>query len=144
MWRRGLAVGGVLCLVLVVVALSQDRRGPRGFGPPIDNVALLSMPEVQRELGLDDARQKQVGEWIGQTQEQLRAANSDINFAELGTATEEEREKVMGQWRAKTEGVMKQADEKLRSLLEPKQFERLLQLRWQREGVQAMLRDDIA
>jgi hypothetical protein len=74
MFRQGIAVGSVLSFILVLVAFSQERRGPGfagrggfGPGPGINNAMLLGMPEVQKELGLDDAKQKEVGEWVGKT-----------------------------------------------------------------------------
>lgn len=153
MVRQGIAVGSLLCLVLVLVAFSQERRGPGpggpggrgGFGPPgINNAMLLGMPEVQKEIGLDDAKQKEVGDWVGKTQEQMREAFSNINFQELQSLSNEERDKRMSDVRAKMDETTKQADEKLAKILNDKQLARLNQLKLQREGVQALQRDDIA
>jgi hypothetical protein len=152
MVRQGIAVGSLLCLVLVMVAFSQERRGPgpggpggRGpFGPGVNNAMLLGMPEVQKEIGLDDAKQKEVGEWVAKTQEQMRDAFSNINFQELQSLSNEERDQRMSDVRAKTDETIKQADEKLAKIIDAKQLARLNQLKLQREGVQALQRDDIA
>lgn len=144
MLRRGIAVGSLLCLILVLMAFSQDRRGPGRFGPGINNAMLLAMPEVQTELALEGDRKREATEWINKTQEQQREVFSGLNFQDLQNATPEEREKRMDEVRAKTDDVMKQADEKLAKILDAKQFARLSQLKLQREGVQALQRDDVA
>ena len=50
----------------------------------------------------------------------------------------------MAEMRAKSDAALQQSDEKLSKILDAKQLDRLNQLRLQREGVQALHRDDIA
>ena len=140
MGRRSLLAGGCLCVMFALVASSQERRGPGrgGFGiPPVNNVMLLGMPEVRQELGLDEAHQRQVQEWGARTQEQMQAAFASVNFQELQSLSDEEREKRMAEMRAKSDEAIQQSDQKLAKILDPKQLDRLNQLRLQREGVQA-------
>lgn len=154
MFRQGIAVGSLLSLVLVLMAFSQDRRGPGpagpggpggfGPGPGINNAMLLGMPEVQKEIGLEGAKQKEIGDWVAKTQEQIRDAFSSFNFQELPSLSEEEREKRLADMRSKTDAAVKQADEKLAKILDTKQLARLNQLKLQREGTQALQRDDVA
>ena len=96
MGHRSLVAGGCLCVMLALVTFSQERRGPGrgGFGtPPVNNVMLLGKPEVRQELGLDEARQRQVQEWGARTQEQMQAAFAGVSFQELQSLSDEEREK---------------------------------------------------
>lgn len=145
MWRYGLAVGSFLSAVLVLVAFSQDRPRPgRGFGPGVNNAMLLGMPEVQQELGLDDSHKRDVSEWAIRAQQSLRDVANGFDFQELQSLPQEERDKRLGDLRAKSDEVLKAADASLAKMLDVKQLERLNQLRLQREGVQALGRDDVA
>ena len=74
---------------------------------PPSNVMLVAAPEVQTELALTDAQQKRVGELQGEMQEQMRASFSGINFQELGSLSEEERNKRFADMRTKSEAAMK-------------------------------------
>lgn len=151
MWR-GLAIASFLCAVIVLVAFSQERRGPGrgGFGPGgpggprVNNPMLLALPEVQKELSITDAQQKRLTEWTSRTQDQLQAAMSGFSFSDFDSATEQEREKLQTRMRDKSDEALKQSDEKLATILDAKQLERLSQLRLQREGIQSLNREDVA
>lgn len=140
-----------LCAVVVLVAFSQERRWPgRGFGPGgpggprVNNPMLLALPDVQKELAVTAAQEKQLSEWSSQTQDLLQVAISGFSFAEFDNASDEQRDKLQAQMRAKSDDALKQSDEKLATILDARQLERLNQLRLQREGFQALNRDDVA
>jgi len=150
--RSILAVGFVLALV-GSTALAQDqekpRRGGGGFGgrggPGMgtqESLGILSMPEVQKELGLDDAKKKEVGEVVEKTQQELMASRStSANFRDL---SKEDQQKKMEEFRVKGEELNKKAVEQLGKILDAKQLERYQQLRLQREGVAALGRPEVA
>src|SRR5262245_52085465 len=156
---------GVSLLVLVAaLAWSQEeagqRRGsrggfgPGGFGPRMfgpggpggmqgARLLLLGMPEVRAELGVAEPQQKPLDELLADVQQQTRAAFEAVNFQELPSLSDEEREKRLADLRKKTEESGKKADEQLARILEPKQLARLDQLQIQREGVGALNRPEI-
>ena len=104
---------------------------------------LIAAPEVQTELALTDAQKQRVGELQGEMQEQMRASFSGINFQELGSLSEEERDKRFADMRTKSEAAMKQLDEKLNQGLDAKQITRLKQLALQRDVIAALNRPDV-
>jgi len=105
---------------------------------------LVGIPEVQKELGLGDAKKKDVSDLVAETQKQMRASMSGINFQELQDMSEEERQKVFADARKKSEEANKKAEEKLSKILDEKQLARLHQLRLQREGIAAINRPEVA
>ena len=113
------------------------------MGPPPSNVMLIAAPEVQTELALTDAQKQRVGELQGEMQEQMRASFSGVNFQELGSLSEEERDKRFADMRTKSEAAMKQLDEKLNQGLDAKQITRLKQLALQRDVIAALNRPDV-
>ncbi len=125
--------------------------GPPGFGGPMgpgampmSHVMLVMAPEVQTELALTDAQKKQVGDLQGELQEQMRAAFSGVNFQELGSLSEEERNKRFAEMRTKSEASTKLLDEKLNKALEAKQVARLKQLTLQRDVIAALNGAEVA
>ncbi|HVW00797.1 MAG TPA: CotH kinase family protein [Planctomycetaceae bacterium] len=124
--------------------------GPPGFGPPgrmgdpAAGVNLLGMPEVQKELKLDEAQQKQIGEITAGMRDQMRTGFEGINFGELQSLEPEEREKRFDEMRAKTEAVVKKSQARVDELLNETQRARLAELRLQREGLRSLLRPEIA
>ena len=105
---------------------------------PMSHVMLVMAPEVQTELALTDAQKKQVGGLQGELQEQMRAAVSGVNFQELGSLSEEERNKRFAEMRTKSEATTKLLDEKLNKALDAKQVARLKQLTRQRDVIAAL------
>ena len=116
--------------------------GPGGMPP--SNVMLLAAPEVQTELALTDDQKKRVGELQGEMQQQMQASFSGINFQELGSLSEEERDKRFADMRTKSEAAMKVLDEKLNKDLDAKQVARLKQLALQRDVIAALNRAEVA
>ena len=152
MLRHGWLIGVILACV-VTLAISQERRGPGrggfGFGGPPGGgpgsaAMLLGVPEVRKELGISESQTKPVDEWQSESMEQMRASFGAINFQELQTLSEEERDKRFAEARAKADEAAKKGDERLTKILDAKQLERLKQLRLQRDGTAALTRPEIA
>jgi len=124
--------------------------GPPGFGGPMgpggmppSNVMLVMASEVQAELALTDPQKKQVGDLQVEMQEQMREAFSGINFQEIGSLSEEERNKRFTDMRTKSEAAMKLLDEKLNKSLDQKQVTRLKQLALQRDVIASLVGPDL-
>lgn len=156
MLRHSWLMGFILACT-VMVAMSQERRGPSrggfGFGGPLgggpgggmgSSAMLLGIAEVQKELGIADAQKKRLDDWLGESMEQMRASFGTINFQELQSLTDEEREKRFAVAREKAAEAAKKGDEQLAKMLDGKQLDRLKQLRLQRDGVSALTRPEIA
>src|SRR5262245_20313013 len=114
-WRAAV-LGGCLLAVMGAPALAQERGGPgrgrcRGFGPggpggpggmPCSSVLLLGMPEVRQEIALSDAQQKPTGDLLAEAQQEMQAAFANINFQELQSLSDEEREQRFAEVRKKS------------------------------------------
>ncbi len=105
---------------------------------------MVGMPEVQMELAVRDEQRTQVDDVMRELEEQMRASFGSINFQELQSLSEEDRQKRFADNRKKTDEATRQADDKLGKILDARQRERLSQLRVQREGVAAFGRPDVA
>jgi hypothetical protein len=114
------------------------------MGDPAGAVNLLGLSEVHKELKLDEAQQKQIGEITTDMHEQMRAAFEGSNFGDLQSLEPEEREELFAEMRKKTEAVVKKAQERVDEVLNKEQRTRLEQLRLQREGLRSMLRPEVA
>ncbi len=104
---------------------------------------LLGIPEVQKELNLNDDQKKQIDALLGAARDKVRAAIGQVNFQDLQNLSQEEREKRFGEMRKKFEEGSKEIDGKVAAILESKQAERLHQLLLQREGAMALSRPDV-
>ena len=151
MLRRAVVMGGVAMTMIASLTLAQQPkrqgRGGFGFGGPGgqgSGAMLLATPEVRKELGTSDEQNKQIDGLLEDLQEQMRASGGNINFQELQNLSQEERQKRIEEARKKRDENGKKTDEKLSKILEPKQTERLKQLRMQREGAGAFGREEIA
>lgn len=115
------------------------------FGPPgamqNSTISLLAISEVQKELALTEDQVKQVEKANSEVQQ---SGFGSFNFQEMENLTPEEREKKMVEMRSKMESASKKADETVRKVLNAKQSARLEQLKLQREGASALLREDIS
>lgn len=152
MLRHGWLMGVILACA-VTLLMAQERRGPGrgvfGFGGPpgggpVPAAMLLAMPEVRKELGIKESQMKSVDEWQSESMEQIRASFGAINFQELQTFSEEDRDKRFADARKKSEEASQKSDEKLVKILDGKQLERLKQLRLQRDGTAALTRSEIS
>ncbi len=150
MLRRSVLMSGLVLVLIVSLASAQQRRGQgrrgfggRGFGAMrASSAMLLGIEEVQKELGLSDEQKKQVDELLSDVREQMRSSFG--GFQEMQDLSQEEREERFAEMRKKAAATNKQADEKVGSILDTKQAERLGQLRIQREGLRALSRPEIA
>jgi hypothetical protein len=102
------------------------------------------MNEVRKELNTSDQQNKQIEELNTELQNQFRAAFGNINFQEMQDLKPEERQKRFAEVRKKSEEAGKKADEKLKAILDAKQWTRLEQLQFQRDGIAALNRPEIA
>lgn len=128
---RGFRIGAV-CAALLLVAGAAFAQGFRGGGGGFGRTGMLSIPEVQRELRLDEAQidlLKQLGMEMQQRSRQL--------FQDFQSLAPEERGRRMAEFRT-------QQDKKVAEILEPKQLARLRQLEVQQEGLRALGRKDMA
>ncbi len=104
---------------------------------------LLTMPEVQKELGMTDEQNAKVEDLRGEMRDDFRSAMSGIDFQALRDMSEEERDKKMAEIRTKSEELSKQSDAKVAKVLDEKQMKRLKQLQIQREGAAAFTRAEV-
>ena len=99
------------------------------------------MAEVQKELEVSDDQKGLIEDIQKDLRQQLGGNTSPEEFRNL---SQEERQKRMDEFRKKSEELSKKADEMIGMLLEPKQAERLNQLRLQREGPSSLGRAEVA
>lgn len=117
----------------------------RMFGPPAPTAAtLLEMAEVQAELKLTEDQKKAATKLLEEMRETVGAAMAGFDPFSLGDLSEEERMAKMEEMRKKMEGVGKEIDGKLAKLLDEKQNARVAQLELQRQGMRALVREEIA
>ncbi|HEU4754696.1 MAG TPA: hypothetical protein VFU47_16430 [Armatimonadota bacterium] len=126
---------GAMLSVACVSAHAEGPHGRPGWGSPID---LVMIPEVQRELRLDDGQTDAVRQ-LGQG---LRAKMQEIfqstgGFQNLSQEERHRRFQAMGEQRAR-------AEKQLAEILDNKQSARLRQIGLQREGYRALTRPDVA
>lgn len=143
---------GLALLALIATLAAQQPPGfpggpgrgqrPMAFpgGGPNSLIALINIPEVQQELKVSPEQVKALGDHQARFQEQLQAVFREF----AGDAAPEERERRGLEIRAKAEQAGKDAEKELAKILEPKQNERLEQLRLQRSGAQGMLQPEVA
>ena len=109
MLRRSVLVGGLVLVLSASVASAQQPRGQGrgGFGGPGgfqgSPAMLLGVPEVQKELGLNDDQKKQLEQLVSDLQEEMQASFANFNFQEIQNLSQEEREKRFGEARKKAE-----------------------------------------
>jgi hypothetical protein len=152
--KRNRLLMGMFCALAAVVLLEstalaqrEGRRGRGGFGlqgQGLSIVRVAANPAVQKELGLDAEKSKQLSE-IGQGyQGELRTAMQGLGFSREafeGLSAEERREK-MREMADKRQEATRKLDEqytaKLAEALQPQQMERLQQIAWQAAGAEAL------
>ncbi len=145
MLRRNVLIAGILAIVTSTALTALAQPGPGGgmmFGRG-SAAMLLAMPEVQKELNLNDDQAKQITTSLGERQAKLRAAIGPINFQELQNLSQEERQKRRDERRKKADEATKEIDEKVAGILDAKQAERLRQLQLQLEGARALNRPEV-
>ena len=151
--RASLILGTALLLATALLAQAQTQRGqqrgqrpggqgrPGGFGTGV--TTLLAMPEVQKELGVTDQQKGLIDDML----KDLRGAGGragGTSRQDFQNLSQEERQKRIEELRKQGEERAKKAEDAAKLVLEPKQFERLIQLRLQREGTAALQRSDVS
>ena len=156
--RTGLILGTVLLVLTASIAEAQTQKrqqggqrpggqggqgGPGGFGAGV--TTLLGMPEVLKELSVTDEQKGLIDNML----RDLRASaggggGGGFNRQDFQNLSDEERQKRMEELRKQGEERTKKAEDTAKLILEPKQFERLTQLRIQRKGITALERGDVA
>lgn len=129
--------------LLVIAAPASAQRGGfpgGGFGGPGGGGAsrLLAMPEVQKELKLDDVQVdliKQLSAEI-QRKDRERFQGGGVDFRNMSP---QERDKFFQEMRAERE----KQEKKYGDILDPKQVARLRQLEIQQGGARSLGRKDV-
>jgi hypothetical protein len=136
---------GLLMACLTNFAEAQPPPfGPPPFGPPPGSVvALLNLPEVQKELACSPQQEKWIPELDDFVREQMQATFRDGGTEQRPAGPPDDPEKFFAEIRKRFESVDHQAEQKLSESLEPGQIERLKQLRLQHDGVAAFSRADV-
>ena len=144
MLRRVVLIAGVVAVLGSVAATASAQGFRGGMSGRGAGAMLLAMPEVQKELNLNDDQAKQVNTLLTDTREKLQSSFGRINFQELQNLSDEERQQRFNEMRKKAEEVTKGIDEKINQILDAKQTQRLSQLQLQREGAMALARPEVA
>ncbi len=124
----GSLAAAVTLLVTANPSLAQGQGGRRG-GNRGGATSLLSMPEVQKELKIEQAQIELLNG--------LRTAQGGTDRQALRNLPREEREKKMTEMRADQE-------KKVREILDEKQVARLKQLQVQQDGARALAEQPVA
>ncbi len=147
----------VLTAVLVAPAAAQfrgfgppGRGGPRGgrFGrgfPPGGSRGLLRVlqeDEVQTELKLTDDQKQKVNELAGKFAQPT--PEMEELFRSMREASDEERDALRKRLDSLRAARRKELEQELQKVLNPTQFQRLLQIDLQRRGVPALRDDEVA
>ncbi len=145
--RNGL-IAGMLVVLASMAVTAAAQPGPPGPGGGMrfgrgSSAVLLAMPEVQKELNLNDDQTKQITTLLRDAREKLRASFGQSNVQEMQNLSQEERQKRFDERRKMTEEVGKGIDKKIAGILDAKQAERLHQLQLQREGAMALNRPEV-
>jgi hypothetical protein len=147
MLKRCFLVGSLL--VAAVSPLDAQQRDPGGFGNRFATGRgnlLVDVPEVRRELGVERIQADLLEDLASDLREQRRAivfGRDGLPGAEGGSFEEQLRarfEKIGADLRA----FDQRSEELVAVVLEPKQAQRLRQLRLQREGLRALQRERVA
>ncbi len=114
--------------------------GRRGGGGGL--LGELGNEATRGEIKVSDEQMKKLEE-IGQSMGNSREQFGDIFGRMQSAQSEEERNKVREELRAKMEEVRSEAESKMKSVLSEEQFKRLDQIRLHREGTRAFGREDV-
>jgi hypothetical protein len=158
MLRRTVVLSGLVMLLATATAVhAQDRRpqGGRGafggFGGPgggffqASGSQLLGYPEVQKELGVSDEQKGLIDDMSADIREKMRDAFAGGGgFQDFQNLSQDERQKRMEENGKKMAEIQKKSDDMVSMILEPKQLDRLQQLKLQRDGVMALNREEVA
>ena len=142
MSRTMWSVGVYLLMISAAIAQPGPGGGRGGLGRgPQGGSMLLGIPEVQAELALTDDQKKEI---VAMGEKAREAMRGGFNFQELQNLPQEERQKKMEEFRAKSEDLEKKNLEAVKKLLDEKQNARFAELSLQREGIPAIGRPEVA
>jgi len=145
------------CLSLSTVALAQrpDGGGGRGrFGGGMSmrggssKFQLLANPAVENELALTDSQKAQVKTLLDEYHAAIRGSGDSLDRESLrDLSPEEQRERfraAMEERATRSKAATAEYTPKFNALLEEIQAERLQQIYWQLQGVNALSDDELA
>ena len=145
MLHRTILLGAAAVLVVASLASAQEQKrsqGRGGFsGSRGGSAELVGMAEVQKELAISDDQKGLIEDMQKDLRQQLFGNSNPADFRNLST---EERDKRREEFRKKSDEVSKKADEMVSMILDPKQLDRLNQLRVQRESAASLGRAEVA
>ncbi|MES2790185.1 MAG: hypothetical protein V4719_11280 [Planctomycetota bacterium] len=144
---------GLVMFLSVSMTMAQGQGGGRGRGgfggPRVSGVlGLLNNEEVQKELALDDAAKTSLKKVVDTASEEARTElGAGGGFAGLQDLSQEERRAKMQELQAKGAEVQAKIVAKyqpqVKEILTPAQFERVQQIYWQSNTVQAFADPDL-
>ncbi len=148
MIRSLLSLTAFCALLTATVATAQPGPGGRGFGGGFGGMRmsgafLVRMPEVQKELAINDDQKEKLQDVADEIRQDMQSAPRP-NFQNFQDMTDEERNKAFADMRASMEKLNKSADEKLGKVLNSDQMGRLKQLQLQVQGANALVASDVA
>ncbi len=118
--------------------------GGPGFGPPMGGpggaMAILAMPEVQAELKLTEEQRKSVDEIAQSMQQSIRDIFEGRGEGNEPLAEGPERFEQIG---SRIDGLVAKSEDKVKAVFNEEQSKRYSQLKLQRDGVSALLREDL-
>ena len=139
MLRRSLLIAG-LFVVVGALAVPASAQGPGGGGffgrgGSRSGAMLLTIPEVQTELGLTESQKSELKAIADGVQAKMRATftqgGARPDFQNMSDA---DRQKLFQDMQKRMEEATKGVDEKIAGILNSKQNARLKELTLQREG----------
>jgi hypothetical protein len=141
MLRLGLLAGPALALTLLMTSSASAQLGGRGFSipPTVQNIMLLRVDAVQKELSLNEEQAKSIAD-VGA---QMQSDAMEI-FSGLQDLTPEERQKELPELMKLMTEKAKELQAKVDKILMPPQSARLKELSIQRRGVEALQDDEVA
>jgi len=127
----GLLAVGLLLVSAVAEAQERGGRGRGGFGGGGGSLlTIVSNDGVQTELKLDDAKKAEVSKVAEELREQFRGGGRGQGGGGGGGGGQ-----GRGEFQARMQEQAKQAEEKLKTVLNEEQFKRLKQIQYQVIGV---------
>lgn len=122
----------------------QERAGT--FPRALSKVSLFANPAVQKELALSESQQTKFNELTKAAQEKTRTAMTSV-FNAIRDQSPEERSRrlsaLRGEITEKMGAVENEYVPQLMAVLTPEQSERMLQIRWQAAGDEALLDSEL-
>jgi spore coat protein CotH len=123
----------------------RPGMGLPGFGgPPSNLLSVVQLPEVIAELKVSADQTSKLETLQGDLMTAMQEKMSTFNPQEMFNLEEAERMERMAQMRTEVEAIHAEFDLKLSEVLDASQLKRLQELRIQRQGLVAWLKDELA